>query len=240
MRGADFSALDDAGLNLQAVFDIAALPADIRDKLRSRFDPEARYPQLILIGHAGRRMWEHVRATRGDSAHPVDEYSVATVQRWFADVFPDRDQRVIYPGDTVLDLLALGRLAGWHNPSPFMIGIQQDWGTWFAYRVVMLADSDLAPTPPLAAASPCASCLEQACVAACPGAAVSSDGFALDKCITYRCQPSSACRHTCLARVSCPVGVRHRYDADQLRHTYTLSLQAIEAYCRPERGGGAK
>ncbi|BAL26458.1 hypothetical protein [Azoarcus sp. KH32C] len=231
MTRTDFRVLDDAGLTLQAVFDVAELPADIRDKLRSRFDPEARYPQLILVGHAGRRMWEHVRATRGDSLDPVDDYSVAAVERWFAEACPGRDKRLIYPGDTVIDLLALGRLAGWHHPSPFMIGIQQDWGTWFAYRVVMLADTDLAPSPALTAPSPCASCSDRACVSACPAGAVSPDGFSLDKCVAYRRQPSSACRETCLARVACPVGARHRYDEDQLRHTYTLSLQAIERYC---------
>ena len=56
-------------------------------------------------------------------------------------------------------------------------------------------------------------------------------GFALDKCVHYRREPASRCRHTCVARISCPVGSAHRYSDEQLAHSYSISLQAIERYC---------
>ena len=50
--------LNAAGLNRQFVFDLADLPADIVAKLA----PQAGERQLILFGHAGRRLWACVQA----------------------------------------------------------------------------------------------------------------------------------------------------------------------------------
>lgn len=192
---------------------------------------------------------------------PIDDFSVRTVERWLAEQFageeteatraPEEAGRkeehgaggeadaadaaprhaIIYPGEHAVGLQALGKLAGWHRPSPLMIGIDERWGTWFAYRVALLADTDLEPTAPVRGASPCARCAERFCAAACPAGALDGAAFALDKCVAWRKRPDSPCRTTCLARLACPVGAEHRYEEAQIRHTYSRSLQAIERYC---------
>jgi hypothetical protein len=54
--------------------------------------------------------------------------------------------------------------------------------------------------------------------------------FSLPKCADYRKLAGSACAHTCLARLACPIGSEHRYDAEQLRHSYAISLQTIRKH----------
>lgn len=226
----DFALLTAAGLNLQAVFDLAALPAALQDGLRCSpaFDPA--YRQLILVGHGGRRLWEQVQAAANDSPHPIDDYSRATFERWFAERFPTGRHTLLYPGDCPVGLQNLGALAGWHHASPFMVGINAPWGTWFAYRVLALADTDLPATAPLTAPSPCLSCAARPCLAACPADAMAGGSFSLSQCLTYRRRPDSRCRRTCVARLACPVGQENRYDDSQLCHAYGRSLADIEAF----------
>ncbi len=226
MSAIDFSALDAAGLNLQAVFDLAALPADVRAPL----DPAGAYRRLILIGHGGRTLWERVQAARLSSEHPIDDFTRATVVAWLAGQLPGVAHALVYPGDGPVGLQALGRLAGWHHESPFRVGVNAAWGSWFAYRAVLLVDADLAVTPPMAGESPCAACAGQACVSACPADALRERAFSLAKCIAYRRQADSRCRVTCVARTSCPVRPEHRYDDAQIAHSYVRSLAMIERW----------
>lgn len=227
--------LEQAGLNRQHVFDLADLPGEITQPLGEI----GQFRQLILLGHGGRKLWDCVQASGISGTDPIDNYVTRTVTRFFSETCPSNIYRMAYPGNTPIGLQQLGKLAGWHQPSPFMVGIDQKWGTWFAYRAVILADTDFLPfeavhrTPtetPLANSRPCASCADQACITACPASALSGPSFALDKCITYRRLPDSACRNTCLARTSCPVGNEHRYSDAQLHHTYSISLCMIEQY----------
>ena len=226
MRSVDFSSLDAAGLNLQAVFDLSALPAE----LRATLDPQGRYRRLLLIGHGGRTLWERVKAAGFASEHPIDDFTVAAVRDWFAAQLPGTAYVLVYPGDGPIGLQALGRLAGWHHESPFRVGVNVEWGSWFAYRAVALTDAELPPSVPMSGASPCTSCTAPPCVAACPAGALADKDFSLQKCIAYRRQPDSRCRITCVARTRCPVRPEHRYDDAQIAHSYSRSMAMIEQF----------
>lgn len=223
----DDAELERAGLNLRAVFDLDRLPAPIRTQLRQHC-PGEHHRQVLLLGHGGRALWSAVAAAGIASADPIDDFSESVFRRWFARRFPGHRCTVLYPGGGTIPLQRLGALAGWHHPSPLGVGINGQWGTWFAYRVAALTDTGLAATPPLAGPSPCAGCPGQPCRAACPAGAV--DGSALDvgRCIGYRRQAESRCRHTCLARCACPVVAAQRYEAAQMRHSYGHSLAMID------------
>jgi hypothetical protein len=228
MTAVDYAPLDEAGFFLRAIFDVATLPAAVRDTI-----PGAdRFRQLILIGHGGRRLWEAVKAAGLQSKHPIDDFTQATVKRWLAGQLPGVAHELIYPGDGPVGLQALGRLAGWHHDSPFRVGVNAEWGSWFAYRAVVLADSSLPLTPSMTGDSPCASCRTQPCVSACPADALTDREFSLQRCIAYRVQPDSRCRVTCVARTSCPVRPEHRYDDAQIAHSYSRSLAMIEQYLK--------
>lgn len=223
---ADFTLLNEAGLNLQAIFNINDLPAELAGEIRRRFDPESQYCQLILIGHGGKGLWASVQASGICSENPIDDFSIEKVGHCLA----GHRHAIIYPAKDSVGLQALGKLAGWHHASPFMVGINAAWGSWFAYRAVALSDTDFATTAPQHTASPCEQCRDRLCIASCPARALSAEFFDLQKCIAYRKQPDSRCRTTCLARISCPVGAEHRYCNEQIGHTYTISLRMIEQF----------
>lgn len=222
----DYSLLDNAGLNLHTVFSLDRLtPA-----LRASLDPEGRYAQLILIGNGGRRLWERIKAEGFVSSDPIDDFSVRAVEAWLAAQGCGSGYEIVYPGDRLIGLQSLGELAGWHFSSPFMVGINAQWGPWFAYRTVVLANTEFEPTRPEQGVSPCESCRGKPCIAACPGAAVVHDRFELARCVAYRKQTDSACRASCLARLACPVRHEHRYSTEQIDHTYSISMHIIERY----------
>jgi hypothetical protein len=222
----DPAPLDAAGLNLQAIFNIADLPPEITGKLAA----EAPYRQLLLLGHGGKTLWQAVKAAGIASVNPIDDFTVMTVRRCFAEHWPEQRYQLIYPGSQAIGLQALGKLAGWHHTSPFMVGINQTWGSWYAYRAVVLADSDFAPRVAQPGTSPCSACHSRACVSACPAGALDGEAFSLKKCVAWRKRPDSPCRSTCLARVSCPVAGEHRYLDEQIRHSYSISQRMIEQY----------
>ncbi len=218
--------LNAAGLNRQFVFDLADLPADIVAKLA----PQAGERQLILFGHAGQRLWTCVQAAGMAGENPIDDYSIRSVDQWFADHLPGHRYRLLFPGEQPIGLQALGKLAGWHQPSPIMVGVDVEWGSWYAYRAVAMADTNFRPSQPLHDRSPCPTCTARPCIAACPAAALQHGQFDLDACSRYRLQPDSACAHGCLARQACPVGSAHRYEPEQIRHSYSRSLAVIRRY----------
>ena len=230
MPEADFAALDAVGLNLRAVFALDQLPDALRDALRNECDAARNYSQLLLIGNGGRAMWQAILREGGRSADPIDDFSVREVRRWLAAQASGRSYEIVYPGERLVGLQSLGECAGWHFASPFMVGINERWGTWFAYRVAVLANTDFEPTRPVPGESPCTACRPRPCVSACPGKAIEDSGFNLADCVRYRLRADSACQTTCMARLACPVRAEHRYDDEQIRHAYTISLRFIEQY----------
>ncbi|MCL2345581.1 MAG: hypothetical protein FWC58_06980 [Desulfobulbus sp.] len=218
-------ALAAAGLNRQHLFALADLP----DALRTRLQPQPDERCLILLGHAGRRLWDGVQAAGSGGPHPIDDYCRQTIARLFAEHLPGQRYRLLYPGAAAVDLQALGKLAGWHHASPFMVGIDAEWGSWFAYRAVILCTADFPPTPVVERPNPCSDCRDRPCVAVCPAGAA-GDSFNVDRCIDERLRPGSPCAHQCLARNACPVGREHRYDKAQMYHSYALSLATLQRW----------
>ena len=107
MSRGDFDALDRAGLNLQAVFDLDTLPEAVVAPSRRDFDPGHRSRQLIVIGNAGRAMWATVKAAGIASADPIDDFSVRTAEAWFAGQFAGHWHAIVYPGEAPVGLQTL-------------------------------------------------------------------------------------------------------------------------------------
>ena len=219
--------LNDVGLNCHAVFNLADLPPEARAILSERCPQSANYRQLLLIAHGGRNFWQALQTAGITSEHPVDDFTVASIKGFFTTEHPDAAYDVIYPGCYIISLQELGKLAGWHHPSPFMVGINATWGSWFAYRAVVLANTDFPVTVPVTSPSPCASCDDKPCISSCPAKALDDGEFHLLKCITYRKQADSACKNTCIARVRCPVAREHRYSKAQIQYHYGRSMKII-------------
>ena len=221
--------LNNKGLNLQAVFNINELPDNVIRQLEAECLTLKEYQQLILIGHGGTTLWQSIQSSIQQSTDPIDEYSVKTVNEWFTNNYPEHNATLIYPGEHLIGLQTLGTLAGWHHTSPFMVGINAEWGSWYAYRAVLLTDTQFEPTQVINTSSPCNTCESKVCIKQCPANACSIDSFNMDACIHYRKSEDSKCKETCLARISCPVASKHRYSEPQLSYHYSASLKTIES-----------
>lgn len=223
--GSPFAFFAAAGLNRQHVFALAGLAPEIKAQVGAW----AGETQLILLAHAGRLLWEKIRTAVVPGDDPIDTYTTACVRDFFATQAPGVAYRILYPGAVPVGLQALGQLAGWHHAAPFMVGVDPAWGSWFAYRALIVAASDFPLSAPSTHAHPCTSCRDPACLRACPGDALRGR-FDLAACADYRLQPASACAANCLARRACPLGGEHAYSVQQMRHSYSRSLQALQAW----------
>ncbi len=230
MQNFHSTTLADAGLNLQAVFDISTLPDPVLQVLTEHCDNLDEFTQLLLLGHGGRSLWKNVKSSKTTSDHPIDDYSINTINAYFAKELPTRQLTFIYPGTAPIGLQKLGELAGWHYTSPFRVGINAHWGSWFAYRAVVLSDTCFTPSQAIDSVSPCTNCKEKPCLDACPSAALSINDFTLKNCLDYRQKPDSQCIDTCLSRLSCPVGSAHRYTDEQINYHYNRSITVIRHY----------
>lgn len=214
--------LANEGLPLVSVFDATTLGAALSEDVSG-------YRQVLVIGSAGRGLWPEIDLNRSDN--PVDDYAVETVQR-LLQAIGCNDYRIIYPSDiSVVDLRALGQMAGWHADSRLGIGINAEYGTWLAYRVVVASNTELPLSELKQSASACNDCSDKPCIAACPAGAVDSDkAFDLDACATERLRKGSDCQDKCIARLACPVGSEHQYSAAQVSYHYGRSLVSLKKY----------
>lgn len=225
----DSSFFDDYGLNSQAVFNIDDLPEYIITDLLQNNINISSYRQLIVIGSLGKSLWHHVQTKIGLSENPIDEHSLATVRKYFATSDNSLKYRIIYPGSQITNLQELGILAGWHYDSPFKVGINHCWGSWFAYRAVVLTNTKLKTTDKANFYSPCLKCAAKPCIQQCPAGALGDDGMKLRSCIDYRKKSRSLCKTTCLSPVACPVGSEFRYSDEQIHYHYSVSMNAIKS-----------
>lgn len=225
-----FAPLAAQGLNLSAVFSLETLPPEVLATLALSDEERGRFRQLILIGHRGRDFWAALQRRGMHGAHPLDQFVTERVAAWMAGPLQGHEWRQLFPGRQQVGLQRLGALAGWHHPSPFWVGVDAEWGSWFAYRAVVLADTKLALTPRRETPSPCDACADQPCINACPAGALVSSRTGprrLQACLDFRKQRESPCQDRCLARNACPVGADHRYTDEQIAYHYLHSMRVI-------------
>ncbi len=220
-------ALNQVGLNLHCIFNLAQLPIGLLSQLEA-ITPNIRdYKQLILIGHGGGLMWQNA-PKKNPAEHPIDNWSTEQVEMTLKAQCPEIKYDVIYPGPAPVGLQKLGKLAGWHHDSPFRIGINQTWGSWFAYRVAVLTNTHFESSLPINEPSPCDACIDKPCVSICPANACVVDEFKLNACLEYRKSKQSKCKNTCLSRLSCPVAKPQKYSKEQMQYHYGISMRMIE------------
>ena len=223
--------LDNEGINLFSIIDLAGLTADLKAKLAAGCPQLDSYSQLLLFGHGGTRFWQRLSELEIESSNPVDERSVHVIAAWLGKFAKGSDHKILYPGISTVPLQDLGRLSGWHHDSPLGLGIHPTYGLWFAYRGVVLLDTAFSPTIALTDPSPCRSCEASPCITACPTEALSHDRFDVNKCVAYRLEDESNCASKCIARLACPLD-EYRYTEQQMTYHYSHSLATIKRFRR--------
>ena len=219
----DDKVLRAAGLQLQGVVNTV-------DSSEALPESALKYRQLLIFGHLGSVLWDALPRPI-ISANPFEEYSIQQVTDFLARHRCD-DYQFLYPSnDLFVDLRGLGKRLGWQHVSKLGIGIHPVLGTWFAYRVVVAANTCFETTSPDATESPCLSCSDKPCVAACPVGAVQEEGnFNLQACMEQRLKPDSSCADRCVAREACPVGGEYRYGREQIAFHSAQSLRSLREF----------
>lgn len=203
-----------------------------------------RYRNILLIGNAGRKIWQAMPREYLQRDNPVDEYTVDRVNDIFDQYLPAGSWQFLFPQSppgVQISLQALGSLAGWHHASPLGIGINEQYGLWFAYRAVLVIESDLVgydQHEKLRGESPCLSCDAAPCLSRCPAQALTRDSNPdLSACVTHRVLPKSDCASTCLARMACPIAPQYKYSDDQVAYFYDRSLVSVRQWVAARQTG---
>jgi hypothetical protein len=220
-----FSAVERAGLAARGAFrldeaDRAGALADVRT--------------IALIGVVGRRGWEAFAAapeSRDGAADPLDRFS----RRVIGDLAETFEAIALFPfgGPPYWPFQRWSQRAESVRPSPLGLLIHPVAGLWHSYRGALglrqaLDVPAVAPQP-----SPCESCAERPCLAACPVGAFTGAGYEVDACLGRLRDPAGAScmERGCLARRACPIGADHISGPEQ-------AAFAMRAFLRSHEGGG--
>lgn len=220
-----------SGINLCAAINCDAL---------RRHTEIADVPQqgsLLLFGAGGDEFWRCLKAQTAEGVidasathvHAVDDFSERIIDAALEHHFSAFTTEQLYPGNTRIVLSGLGEYLGWSFPTPLGLGINPDYGLWFAYRALVWIDVPIVvDTVKSQAISPCQTCVTRDCIAACPAAAVSAEKpFALASCASFRLQSNSNCAQRCIARLACPVAADNRQSLEQHGYHQQRSLPAL-------------
>jgi hypothetical protein len=172
-------------------------------------------PETLLIGNAGSSFWscfERSPEYSDGSPHPMDRWS----KRIGLAVAAELDAQAIFPfeGPPYPPILQWAEAAGHASPSPISMFIHHEYGLWHAYRFALRFSQPLAGSfLNFGEVSPCLSCNDQPCLAACPVHAFSESRYRVDDCVDFLASDeSSACReYGCDARKACPVATEYQY-----------------------------
>jgi len=233
------------GFNLSAVLDCEALNRDTDIKSIPQTG------RLLLFAAGGNLFWRRLQAYRDVAGRPlrpdpdqadkhvIDDYCVNQIMDTVSTgLLEEFNSRLLYPGDCDILLPSLGDYLGWSIASPLGLGIHPEYGLWWAYRVLCWTDAplpvDVADTQ---SASPCSTCAEKPCIAACPADAVSTiDHFDLKACAKYRTAKNSDCADRCIARLACPVALDQRQDLEQHQYHQRRSMRGLLDWIRHADG----
>lgn len=172
---------------------------------------------LLLAGSVGASLWPTFAHERRKEPEPLDRWSAAVL----SEVAERFDAAVMLPSDGPPrhPFQRWAQRAEPVHPSPLGLLIHPDHGLWHAYRGALAFAERVALPARDDRPSPCASCCERPCLAACPVAAFTTAGYDDAACAAHlESGAGSACfESACLARAACPVGREHRYSPEQAR-----------------------
>lgn len=155
--------LSQVGLNLFSSAPVSSIPKEIYS-----FSENQKSKTLVIIGHGGKTLWEHVKKTSSHldpSAHPIDQFSLSHIKSFAVNILKDEHIEILFPNDDyLLPLQKLGRFFNLAQKSALEIDISKEYGLWFAYRGVFLTDKPLPIISPLAFCSPCDTCHVRPCL----------------------------------------------------------------------------
>jgi hypothetical protein len=172
---------------------------------------------LLLVGNAGSAMWAVFRTSvefADGQPNPLDRWT-----RRVGEAIANRlGAAVVFPfdGPPYPPFLRWSAASGAAFRSPLSLYIHGEYGLWHAHRFALSLDhsADSRESMP-GVRSPCESCSDQPCLAACPAGAFSTDGYELLACTgeLLGADRAHCIKNACAARRACPVAAAYRYES---------------------------
>lgn len=240
MLSALATALEPHGLNLIGATVVEAYDASVPAGRRLReLLPGAR--SAIVIGNGGGSLWvgyrefcrrhpEHARV-----ADPLDAFTRRVVEEAAAPLIVGQAARFLYPfrfPDDPVSFMRLAACAGLGRPGLVGVLLHPVYGPWMALRAAILVPTVVTAPRPADDFDPCPSCVERACVAACPVSAVTGAGWNVNRCAAHRARDDEGCGSRCHARFECVLGRAHRHPAEALAYHQAAARPALMALVR--------
>jgi hypothetical protein len=234
-------ALAARGLNLLGTARVEAYDAAVPEEYAIRdLAPGAR--TAIVIGNGGGGFWHAFRAYCGRHpehetlADPLDAFTRLVVDEVVGPLAAGPGVRVVYPFGFPAERVSfvqLAECAGLGRRSVTGVLVHPVFGPWIALRAAVLVPVVVEAARPVPAAfDPCPSCVERACMPACPVGAVGEHGWDVPRCAAHRVSDPGACAVRCEARFACVIGREHRYPADALAYHQARALPLLSTYAR--------
>lgn len=185
--------------------------------------PDDRAPEglrtILLLGPAEPGFWARVTSSReytDGKPDPVDRWSARVI----AGLADDLDATPLFPfGQPRQPFVSWALRSGrvWLSPAHMMVHDRQ--GLWMSFRGA-LGFEDPLPFPAPPEASPCDSCADKPCLAACPAGALTAPAYDLAACHAYLDSDNGAgcMEHGCAVRRACPAGAAYERLAEQSAH----------------------
>ncbi len=183
---------------------------------------------LILLGNAGPAMWQAFTAARDSNTDRLDD--------WSREVIGGLAERLgaaaLFPFTRpYLPFQRWAQKAEACHPSPLGMFIHPDFGLWHGFRGALVFDRWFELPAPDLRPSPCDNCSDRPCLATCPVAAFSAQGYDVPACAAHLADQGGVdCMELgCRARLACPAGRDFRYQPAQA----AFHMRAFLAARRP-------
>jgi epoxyqueuosine reductase QueG len=171
---------------------------------------------IILIGNAGPEMFRRFARERNIHTASMDEWTKSVVDKLAATL----EARTVYPFDVPhLPFLTWARKAGAGHVSPLGLNIHHNYGLWHAYRAALLFPVAFDLPANRAGASPCDTCANKPCLAACPVNAFDGSSYDVKACGQHILSDAGqdCMAGGCKARLACPIGAAYQYHPLQMQ-----------------------
>lgn len=223
--------LANDGLNLFASVPQRDLPDNLQKAIQNADISLSRFKTLVLIGHGGKRLWEAMQPSDWEEPDPIDNYSQLKAEQFIEANLGQWENELLFPSDKLIPLQQIGSFVGWSHPSPLGLGINPQFGVWFAYRAAFVTTAVLPKITADYLPSPCDRCDTKPCIRRCPGSATHPKApFNIEACAAHRLKARSSCKDRCLSRMACPFFPEHKYTLEQIQYHYGLSLNTFKKY----------
>jgi hypothetical protein len=230
------NALVPRGLNLLGTARVADYDAAVPERYAIRgLAPEAR--TAVVIGNGGGEFWHAFRShcarhpEHDRLADPLDAFTRLVVEEAVAANPTGAGARVVYPfrfPAEPVSFVHLAECAGLGRRSVAGVLVHPVFGPWIALRAAILLPAVVVAERAVPEDfDPCPSCVERACMPACPVGAVGPQGWDVPRCAAHRVSDPGACATRCEARFMCVIGREHRYPAEALAYHQARALPLL-------------